>query len=210
MPPNQSRSTGALTMAAMISAGRGRSANAKQLQRLGRKRDIFLAPAIDAAAFGDLGAVVVLPARTRQIEQALPLFEACGGVRIGVDEDVAVVEGRDELDRLRQQHAVAEHVARHVADARDRERRRLDVDVHLAEMALHRFPGASRGDAHALVVVARRAAARERVAQPEIAAERDPVGDVGEGGGALVGGDDEVRIVAIAPDRRGRAARFRP
>ena len=65
------------------------------------------------------------------------------------------------------QHAVAEHVARHVADADDGERRRLDVAVHLAEMPLHRFPGALGGDAHLLVVVAGRAARREGVVQPE-------------------------------------------
>jgi len=30
---------------------------------------------------------------------------------------VPVIEGRNQLDVLRQKHAVAEHVARHVADA---------------------------------------------------------------------------------------------
>ena len=42
-----------------------------------------------------------------------------------------------------------------------------DVDVHLAEMALHRLPGAARGDAHLLVVVAGRAAGGEGVVEPE-------------------------------------------
>jgi hypothetical protein len=65
-----------------------------------------------------------------------------------------VIEGGDELDRRREQHAVAEDVARHVADAGDREGGRLDVDVDLAEVALHRLPGAARRDAHLLVVVA--------------------------------------------------------
>ena len=54
----------------------------------------------------------------------------------------------------RQQHAVAEHVARHVADADHGERLGLDVDAHLAEVALDRLPGAAGGDAHRLVVVA--------------------------------------------------------
>ena len=62
---------------------------------------------------------------------------------------------------------VAEHVARHVADADHRERRRLDVDVHLAEVPLHRLPGAARRDPHLLVVVAVRAAGGEGVAEPE-------------------------------------------
>ena len=72
-----------------------------------------------------------------------------------------------------------------------------DVDVHLAEMALHRFPGAARGDAHLLVVVAGRAAGGEGIAEPEIVLVRDAVGDVGEGRGALVGGDHEIGIVAV-------------
>ena len=65
-----------------------------------------------------------------------------------------MVEGRHQLDRRREQHAVAEDVARHVADAGDGEGGGLDVDVDLAEMALDRLPGAARGDAHLLVVVA--------------------------------------------------------
>ena len=42
-----------------------------------------------------------------------------------------------------------------------------DVDVHLAEMPLHRFPCAARGDAHLLVVVTGRAAGGEGIAEPE-------------------------------------------
>ena len=71
----------------------------------------------------------------------------------------------------RQQHAVAEHVARHVADAGDGDGLGLDVDVDLAEVALHRLPGAARRDAHLLVVVALAAARREGVAEP-VAASR--------------------------------------
>ena len=108
-----------------------------------------------------------------------------------------MVEGRDEPDLPRQQHAVAEHIARHVADARDAERRRLDVDVDLAEMPLHGLPRAARGDAHLLVVVADRAARGEGVAEPEAMLRGDGVGGVGEGRGALVGGDDEIGIVAV-------------
>ena len=98
---------------------------------------------------------------------------------------------------LGEQHAVAEHVARHVADADHAEGLALDIDVHLAEMALHALPGAARGDAHALVVVAGRAAGGEGVAEPEAVRLRDLVGDVGEGGGALVGGDDQVGVVLV-------------
>ena len=137
------------------------------------------------------------------------LGEAARRIGIGIDEDVAVVEGGRSLIVGRKQHAVAEHVARHVADADDGERRGLDVDVELAEVALDRFPGAARGDAHLLVVVAGRAAGGEGVAEPEAVLERDGVGDVGEGGGALVGGDHQIGIVVVVAHDVGRAARSR-
>ena len=50
------------------------------------------------------------------------------------------------------------------------------------------------------MVVADGAAGGEGVAQPEAVLGGDPVGDVGEGGRALVGGDDEVGVVAVVPD----------
>ena len=110
---------------------------------------------------------------------------------------MAVVERRHQADVAREQHAVAEHVARHVADAGDAELLALRVDAELAEMALHRLPGAARGDRHLLVVVARRAARGERVAEPEAVLLRDGVGVVGESRRALVGGDHEVGVVAV-------------
>ena len=110
-----------------------------------------------------------------------------------------MVEGRDQLNLLRQQHAIAEHVARHVADARDGEGRALDVGAQLAEMALHRFPRATRGDAHLLVVVSGRAARGEGIVEPEAVVARQRIGDVGKGGGAFICGDNEIGIVAVAP-----------
>ena len=77
----------------------------------------------------------------------------------------------------------------------------------LAEMALHRLPGAARGDAHLLVVVAGRAARGEGVVQPEAVFARQRIGDVGEGGGALVGGDHEIGIVAVVAHARRPARR---
>ena len=172
-------------------------ADAEELLRLGRQPDLLGRARIDAAAFGDQRLVEILPARTRQVEQALALGEGALRIGIGIDENVAVIEGGDELGGLLAQQAVAEHVARHVADADHRERRRGEVDVHLAEMALDRFPGAARGDADFLVVVSGRAAGGEGVAEPKIVGDGDVVGDVGERRGALVGGDDQIRIVAL-------------
>ena len=74
------------------------------------------------------------------------------GMRI--DEDVYVIERADQLDVRRQQHRVAEDVARHVADADAREVFALTILSKLAEVALHRFPSAARRDAHRFVVIA--------------------------------------------------------
>ena len=67
-------------------------------------------------------------------------------------------------------------------------------------MALDRFPGAARGDAHLLVVIARRPARGEGVVQPEIALLRDAVGDVGECSGALVGRHHQIGIGHVLLD----------
>src|SRR5204863_3565864 len=120
-----------------------------------------------AAALGEHAAVIVLPAGARQGEQAFAFDEACLWIGCRVDEDVAVIEGSNEADRALAQHAIAEYVAGHVADAGDGERRRRYIHVHLAEVALDRFPGAARGNPHFLVVVAGRAAGGESVAEPE-------------------------------------------
>ena len=111
-----------------------------------------------------------------------------------------MVERHEQPDVLRQQHPVAEHVPGHVADAHHGEVLGLGVDPQLAEVPLDRLPGAARGDAHRLVVVADRAAGGERVAEPEPVVERHLVGDVGEGGGALVRGHHQVGVVAVEPD----------
>src|SRR6202012_6175650 len=68
------------------------------------------------------------------------------------------------------------------------------------EVVLDRFPGAARGDAHLLVVVAHRATGGERVAQPVPVPGGDLVGHVGEGGGALVRRDHQVRVVPVVAD----------
>ncbi len=106
-----------------------------------------------------------------------------------------MVEGCQEPEGRRQQHAVAEHIAGHVADPDHGEGIGLGVHVHLAEVALDRLPGAPRGDAHALVVVALAPARREGVAEPVAALQRDGVRHVREGRGALVCRNHEVSVV---------------
>ena len=60
-----------------------------------------------------------------------PFLERNRRIGIGIDEDVAVVEGGDQPGESGQQHAVAEHVAGHVADPDRGEGFGLDVDAEL-------------------------------------------------------------------------------
>ena len=166
--------------------------------------------------------VVVRPRRRRQLEQPPALGEGARRVGVGIDEDVAVVERRDQPQRRREQHPVAEHVAGHVADADGGEGVASSTSTPSSRKCrMHRLPGAARRDAERLVVVAGRAAGGERVAEPEADLLGDGVGGVGERRRALVGRDHEVRVVVVQhahvrrdarPGRRrgcrsGRAAR---
>ena len=172
----------------------------EQCARLIAQRDFLRLPRVDGAARREVILVVVLPTGAREIEQALALGEAALRVRIRIDEDVAMIECRDQLDGALAQHAVPEHVARHVADARNSERGRRDVGVHLAEMAPDRFPCATRRDAHLLVVVANRPAGGERIAEPEAMLDRNAVRDVRERRRTFVGGDHEIGVVVVVAD----------
>ena len=89
-----------------------------------------------------------------------------------------MIESRFQSDDFRQQHAIAEHVARHIAYADHAEGLGLCVLAHFAEMAFDGFPGAARGDAHFLVVIADRSAGGEGVAQPEFVVRRKSIRDV--------------------------------
>ena len=124
---------------------------------------------------------------------------------------MTVVECRGQSNVPRQQHAVTEDIAAHVADAHHREVLGLGVDAHLSEVTFDRLPGASGRDAHRLVVVSGRTAGGERIPEPEPVLPRNIVGDVGERGGALVRGDHQVGIVIVAayhPRGRGDVPRF--
>ena len=122
MPPFHSRSTGSFRIARMISAGVALAGfDAEQCARLRRQRDLLGVAREHAAALRDQLRVVVGPRGAGQVEQPLALLVAARRVGLGIEEDVLVVERGDEPDVLRQQHAVAEDVAGHVADAGDRE-----------------------------------------------------------------------------------------
>ena len=108
-----------------------------------------------------------------------------------------VIEGRNQTDVFREQHAVAEDVAAHIADTGDGEVLGLGIDAHLSEMPPDRFPRPLGRDAHHFVVVAHRTTRCECVTQPESVRVRHLVGDIGERGGALIRGDDEVGVIAV-------------
>ena len=114
-----------------------------------------------------------------------------------IDENMAMIEGGEELGFFRAQHRIAKDIARHVAHAHAGEGLGLNIAIQLAEMTLHRLPGTARRDAHLLVVIALAAAGGEGIAKPETAAERDLIGDVRKCRGALVGGDDKIGIIAV-------------
>ena len=86
-----------------------------------------------------------------------------------------MVEGGDQSDVPRQQHAVAEDVTGHVPDARHGEVPVLHVDAEGPEVPPHRHPGTPGGDPHRLVVVALRPAGGEGVPEPERVLAGDPV-----------------------------------
>ena len=86
-----------------------------------------------------------------------------------------MVEGGDQSHVPGQQHAVAEHITGHVADARHGEVIVLHVDAEGPEVPPDRHPGAARGDPHRLVVVALRSTGGERIPKPERVLPRDLV-----------------------------------
>src|SRR5260370_18380757 len=172
---------------------------------LGADWDRFGAALETAAAGRNQRAVIVGPVRPGQAEQTLPLGEAALGIRVGVDKDMPMIESAQQSEVPRHQHAVAEHVARHVADADEGDLAAFDIAPQLAEMALDEFPGAAGGNATRLVVLAGRPARCKSVAEPEPVFFRDRVGKIGETGSALVSRHHQRGIVlVVANDLRAR------
>ncbi len=205
MPPFQSRSTGAVRIARINSIGVTLlRRHAERRSRVDAQRDRLGGTRVHPAAGRDQPRVVVGPRRTWELEQAPALGERHLGVGIGVDEDVAVVEGGDQSEVPRTQHAVAEDVTGHVADSDRGERLRVGVLAQHACVSPDALPGAARRDPHRLVVVPGAPTGRERVPEPEVVLRGDVVGEIAERGGALVGGDDEICVVTVVDDRVGR------
>ena len=171
--------------------------NTQRLANARTDRDRLLLTAEHPTPGADQAGVVILPTRSREIEQPTPLLKRACRVRVGVDEDVPVVKGCNQPDVLGEQHAVAEYVTTHVADTGDGEILGLGINPHLAEMTPDRLPGTLCGDAHRLVVIADRTTGGERITEPKPVRVGDVVGDIGEGRGALVRGDNKIGVVAV-------------
>ena len=96
MPPNQSRSTGALRIALIRLAGSSALASMPSASRASALSGIdFSVRGKTPPPFEISFSIVIVPARARQLEQALALVPARRRIGIGIDEDVAVVEGGD-------------------------------------------------------------------------------------------------------------------
>src|SRR5947209_2546195 len=111
---------------------------------LGADRDRFSAALENSASRRNQRAVIIGPARARQPEQTQPRGNAPLGV--GVDKDMPMIESAQQSEVSRHQHAVAEHVARHIADSDHGDLAVLDIAPELAEMALDELPGAAGGN----------------------------------------------------------------
>ena len=101
MPPNHRTIRLAFKRgrASPVGGRRGGGYAAQHGAYFGANQNRFGGERKDAAAPGDLAAVIVLPARARQRKRRFAFAEAERRIGIGIDEDVAVVEGCDELDR---------------------------------------------------------------------------------------------------------------
>ena len=206
MPPFQSRSTGARRMARISSAGRqGLGLDAEGGPHLGRQRDRLGRAGEDAAAGRDQR-----PGRSR------PTTSGAGRRGVPVRRRLAAGSGSGSRKMWRWSKAATSRSEREQSSPLPNTSPDMSpmpttvmgavvgVDAEVAEVALDRLPGALGGDAHLLVVVARRAAGGEGVAEPEAVLGGDGVGQVGEGGRALVGRHHQVGVVAVVGDDRRR------
>ncbi len=88
----------------------------------------------------------------------------------------------------------------------------MNIAAHFAEMSFDGLPSTARGNAHFFVVVAIASAGGEGIAKPEVPLQCNIVGDIREACSSLVGGDNQIRIVAIVTQdifrRNNRAVRI--
>ena len=108
-----------------------------------------------------------------------------------------VIKGAHQLNLVRQQHAVTEHIAGHVAYSHHAKQVALGIHIEVFEVAFNRLPGTAGGDAHFFVVVAVGTARGEGIAQPVAILDGNFVGDIREGRRAFIGSHDQIGIIFI-------------
>ena len=177
--------------------GQGLVVDVQQLAHLTREWHRLRLSGPHPSPGADQRRVVVSPRRSEQPEQPLAFAITGLGVRARVEKNVTMVEGGHQRHGPSAQHAVAEDIPGHVPHPGHGEALGLGVEAAFAEVATHRLPRAAGGDAHRLVVKPDRAARGEGVTQPKAPPLGDLVGQVREGGGALVGGHHQVGVVPV-------------
>ncbi len=166
--------------------------------------DAFGTARPDPATVGNQRCIEIFPGGATRVEQPLTFGKGGHRVRVRINEDVHVVERGHQLDLFGQQHAVAEHIAAHIADAHHGKGRCLDILARFPEVPLNALPGTAGGNTHLLVVVAGTAAGGKGIAQPEAVFIGQAIGDIRKGRGALVSGHHQIRVIAIMTDHGGR------
>ena len=205
MPPFQSRSTSSdEDRAHQVVAGDAAGAEPEALAHRRREVDRLRRAREDAAAGRDPLRVVVRASSSWAARRggAAPARRARGRDpdrrrRGGGRRRRAVSRGASAARRCRRRRPTCRRCRRAVKTSRS------GSMPSSAKCCLRALPRAARGDRELLVVVALRAARREGVAEPEVARQRERVGRVGEMRRALVGRDDQVRVVAVAPHDAG-------
>ena len=171
--------------------------DAQRVAYLRRQRDLLGRTRVHTAALGDQRGVVVGPGAAGQREHPLTLAERRLGSGAGSRKMCRWSKAATSRMRVDSSMPLPKTSPDMSPTPTTVKSSLLHVRAERAEVVLHRLPGTAGGDAHALVVVADRAARGERVTEPEAVRCRDLVGDVGERRGALVGRDDQVGVVTV-------------
>src|SRR5260370_37526671 len=102
----------------------------------GAERDLLEAATEDAAAVAYQRGIVIGPSRTGLVEEPFALVAAFGGIGIGIEKNVAMVECGEERHVRRVEEALSEDSSRHVSGAYVPDRQpAVDVAPHLPSIA---------------------------------------------------------------------------
>ena len=80
--------------------------------------------------------IIIIPARTRQFEQAQTFFKTFGRIRMRIQENMLMIKRCKQASMFRQKHAIAKNIARHIPNAHCSEVFLLNVFVQIEKMPL--------------------------------------------------------------------------